>query len=464
MSGVLKVFSPYSRLLIRGVSMHSAGDVENALASAFLLSSNRARWLTAYNRIEILEKTVTLLQDRKDRLAREASEEGGKPLADSRIEIDRGIQGVKVAIASLQQIVGKEVPMELTPSSKDRLAFTFREPIGVVAAVSAFNHPFNLIVHQVIPAVAVGCPVLIKPALATPISCLNLVNTLHEAGLPSDWCRALIIDNELAEKLVTDQRVAFFSFIGSSSVGWWLRSRLAPGARCALEHGGVAPVIVEPDADFAEAVPLLAKGGFYHAGQVCVSVQRVYVHESVVSDFADALTRVARQMKVGDPLDEYTEVGPLILEREVNRVDEWVKEASSGGGKILCGGKKVMDTCYAPTVILNPPADARVTHQEIFGPVICIYPYTDRLDAIRLANSLPYAFQAAIFTKNIDVAMDTVKRIDASAVMVNDHTAFRVDWMPFGGRRLSGIGIGGISYTMQEMTQEKLVVIRTPSL
>ena len=169
-------------------------------------------------------------------------------------------------------------------------------------------------------------------------------------------------------------------------------------------------------------------------------------------------------MKVGDPLDDYTEVGPLILEREVERVDEWVREAASGGGKILCGGKMLTETCYTPTVLLNPPADARVTHQEIFGPVICIYPYTDRLDAIRQANSLPYAFQSAIFTKNIDVAMDTVKRLDASAVMVNDHTAFRVDWMPFGGRRFSGIGTGGIAYTMQEMTQEKLVVIRTPAL
>ena len=444
--------------------MHSAADVENALTAAFSLSSDRARWLTAYNRISILEKTVTLLQDKKERLAREATEEGGKPLVDSRIEIERGIQGIKVAISSLHQATGKEVPMELTPSSRNRLAFTFREPIGVVAAVSAFNHPFNLIVHQVIPAIAVGCPVIIKPALVTPISCLNLVNTLYEAGLPAEWCRALIIDHETAEKLVTDPRVAFFSFIGSAKVGWGLRSRLAPGTRCALEHGGAAPVIVEPDADFSDAVPLLAKGGFYHAGQVCVSVQRVYVHDSIVSRFADSLVAFARQMKVGDPLDDYTEVGPLILEREVERVDEWVREAASGGGKILCGGKMLMETCYAPTVLLNPPADARVTRQEIFGPVICLYPYTDRLDAIRQANSLPYAFQSAIFTKNIDVAMDTVKRLDASAVMVNDHTAFRVDWMPFGGRRFSGIGTGGIAYTMQEMTQEKLVVIRTPAL
>jgi len=444
--------------------MHSADDVENTLMSAFSLSSDHTRWLTACDRVSILEKTVTLLQDKKERLAREASEEGGKPLVDSRIEIERGIQGIKVAISSLYQITGKEVPMELTPSSKNRLAFTFREPIGVVAAVSAFNHPFNLIVHQVIPALAVGCPVIIKPALVTPISCLNLVSTLHEAGLPPEWCRALIIDNEMAEKLVTDSRVAFFSFIGSAKVGWGLRSKLSPGTRCALEHGGAAPVIVEPDADFSDAVPLLAKGGFYHAGQVCVSVQRIYVHDSIVSNFADSLVKVTRQMKVGDPLDDYTEVGPLILEREVDRVDEWVREASSRGGKILCGGKKLMETCYTPTVILNPPTDARVTHQEIFGPVICIYPYTDRFDAIRRANSLPYAFQSAIFTKNIDVAMDTVKRLDSSAVMVNDHTAFRVDWMPFGGRRFSGIGTGGIAYTMQEMTQEKLVVIRTPAL
>lgn len=463
MPGALKVFSPFDNHLIAELPMHYAGDVENALADAFSLSLDRSRLLPAYERIAILEKTAALLQARKETLACQAAEEGGKPLIDSRIEIDRGIQGIKVAIGALYHLAGEEIPMNLTPSSKNRLAFTFREPIGVVVAVSAFNHPFNLIVHQVIPAIAVGCPVIVKPALTTPISCLNLVNTLYEAGLPKEWCQALLADNEASEKLVTDPRVAFFSFIGSARVGWGLRSKLAPGARCSLEHGGAAPVIVEPDADFSDAVPLLAKGGLYHAGQVCVSVQRVYVHDSVISGVAAALADCASAMKVGDPLSDKTDIGPLILEREVDRIDAWVKEAASGGGKILCGGQRLSATCYSPTVILNPPKDAKVSAQEIFGPVICVYSYSERLEAIQRANSLPYAFQAAVFTKNLDIALDTVKRLDASAVMVNDHTAFRVDWMPFGGRRFSGIGVGGIAYTMKEMTHEKMMVLRSPA-
>lgn len=461
MPEIVKVFSPFDKHLITELPMSGAADVEDALATAYSLGRDRSRWLPAYERIAILEKTAALLQGKKELLARQAAEEGGKPLIDSRVEIDRGIQGIKVAIGALHNLKGEEIPMGLTPASKGRLAFTFREPIGVVAAISAFNHPFNLIIHQVIPALAVGCPVIVKPALLTPVSCLNLVNTLYEAGLPKEWCRMLLTDNELSERLVIDPRVAFFSFIGSARVGWGLRSKLAPGTRCSLEHGGAAPVIVEPDADFSDAIPLLSKGGIYHAGQVCVSVQRVYVHASVVARVADALAECVSAMKVGDPLNDKTEVGPLILEREVNRVEDWVKEAVAGGARLLCGGQRLSETCYSPTVLLDPPRDARVTTQEIFGPVVCVYTYTDRLEAIERANSLPYAFQASVFTKNIDIALDTVKRLDASAVMVNDHTAFRVDWMPFGGRRYSGIGTGGIAYTMKEMTQEKLMVLRS---
>jgi acyl-CoA reductase-like NAD-dependent aldehyde dehydrogenase len=344
------------------------------------------------------------------------------------------------------------------------MAYTRREPIGVVAAVSAFNHPFNLIVHQVIPAVATGCPVIVKPATTTPLSCFNLVNCLNEAGLPEEWCRILMSGREVAEKLVTDSRVAFFSFIGSARVGWGLRSKLAPGTRCTLEHGGAAPVIMDADADVEDALPLLAKGGFYHAGQVCVSVQRVFAHESIVDAVAGGLADLAKKLVVGDPTDAATEVGPLILEREVDRVAEWVEEAKSAGAKVLTGGKKIGSTCYAPTVLLNPPDDVKVSREEIFGPVVCVYAFKDRLEAIERANKIPYSFQAAVFTKNIDTALDSAKRLNAAAVMVNDHTAFRVDWMPFAGRKASGLGVGGILPTMLEMTEEKMIVFRSPGI
>lgn len=457
----LKINSPYDGHLITEIDLDDADRIENALATAHQLAKSRDKILPAHQRIEILEKTADLVQAKAEEFARQSSEEGGKPLIDSRIELARAVQGIREAAQSISQLTGHEIPMNLTPSSMNRMALTTREPIGVVAAISAFNHPFNLIVHQVIPAIAVGCPVIVKPARATPLSCLNLVKCLYEAGLPEEWCQAIVCESSLAEKLVTDPRVAFFSFIGSGAVGWKLRSKLAPGTRCALEHGGAAPVIVDHDADIEDALPLLAKGGFYHAGQVCVSVQKVFVHESLVNNFSKELVKLAEKLVVGDPTDEKTEVGPLIQEAEVDRVDQWVNEAKEAGAKILTGGKKIGTTCYAPTVILNPSDEATVSTHEIFGPVINIYSFKDRLEAIERANLTPFSFQASVFSQNIDTALDTAKRINAAAVMINDHTAFRVDWMPFGGRKASGLGVGGILPTMIEMTEEKLLVFRS---
>ena len=457
----LKVNSPYDNHLITEIDLDDAGRVESALETAYQLAKNPDKILPVPRRIEILEKTSDLVQAKAEEFARQSAEEGGKPLVDSRIELARAVQGIREAAQSVSQLTGHEIPMNLNASSMNRMALTIREPIGVVAAISAFNHPFNLIAHQVIPAVAVGCPVIVKPALTTPLSCLNLVKCLYEAGLPKEWCQAIVCENSLAEKIVTSPRVAFFTFIGSGEIGWKLRSKLAPGTRCALEHGGAAPVIVDHDADLEDALPLLAKGGFYHAGQVCVSVQKVFVHESIVDTFSKRLVELAEKLVVGDPTDEKTEVGPLILEREVDRVDQWVKEAQNEGAKILTGGKKIGTTCYAPTVILNPSDKANVSAREIFGPVVNIYSFKDRLEAIERANLTPFSFQAAVITRNVDTALDTAKRLNAATVMINDHTAFRVDWMPFGGRKASGLGVGGILPTMMEMTEEKLLVFRS---
>ena len=457
----LKVNSPYDGHLITEIDLHDADQVESALETAYQLAKDYDKTLPAHQRIEILEKTADLVQAKAEEFAHQAAEEGGKPLVDSRIELARAVQGIREAAQSVNQLTGHEIPMNLTASSMNRMALTIREPIGVVAAISAFNHPFNLIVHQVIPAVAVGCPVIVKPARATPLSCLNLVQCLYEAGLPREWCQAVVCESSIAEKMVTDARVAFFSFIGSGAVGWKLRSKLAPGTRCALEHGGAAPVIVDHDADLEDTLPLLAKGGFYHAGQVCVSVQKVFVHESIVDAFAKGLVELAEKLVVGDPLDEKTEVGPLIQEKEVDRVDQWVKEAQNEGAKILTGGKKIGATCYAPTVILNPSDKTNVSAYEIFGPVVNIYSFKDRLEAIARANLTPFSFQAAVITRNVDTALDTAKRLNAATVMINDHTAFRVDWMPFGGRKASGLGVGGILPTMMEMTEEKMLLFRS---
>ena len=457
----IQVNNPFNGKLIREISLNDAADVEQALQVADGLFQDQSQWLPAWKRIAILEKVVQIMVGQIDELTRMAAEEGGKPYMDSRVEVMRAINGVKLAIEHIGQIKGEQVPMGQTESSVNRLAFIMREPIGIVSSISAFNHPLNLIIHQVVPAIAVGSPVIIKPAMTTPLSCLRFVEILAEAGLPEGWCQCLVCDNENAEKLVSDQRINYLSFIGSANVGWFLRSKLSPGTRCALEHGGAAPVIVEADADFEPMVDSLLKGGFYHAGQVCVSVQRVFAHESICERLAEQLAAKAGQLVVGDPLDEKTEVGPLILPHEVDRVESWVEEAKQAGATVLCGGQRLSDSCYAPTVLLNPPEDAKVSQMEIFGPVVCIYSYQDRSEAIKRANALPYAFQASVFTKDLDAALDAVRQLNATAVMVNDHTAFRVDWMPFGGRDSSGIGMGGIQYSMHEMTREKMMVIKS---
>ena len=459
MAEKLKVRSPYDGHLIKEVDLDDETRIEEALTTADELLQKKP--LPIPERIFILNKTADLVEAKAEEFARQSAEEGGKPLIDSRIELTRAVQGIREAANSIGQLTGHEIPMNLTPSSMNRMAFTTREPIGIVAAISAFNHPFNLIVHQVIPGVAVGCPVIVKPARTTPLSCLNLVNCLYEAGLPKEWVQVIICKGSQAEKIATDPRVSFLTFIGSGKVGWSLRSKLAEGARCALEHGGAAPVIVEPDADIDDALPLLAKGGFYHAGQVCVSVQRIFVHEDIVESFSSKLVAIAKNLVVGDPTDEKTEVGPLIEEGEVDRIHNWVEEAKAAGGKILTGGNKIGKTCYEPTVILNPPYDINVSQCEIFGPVINIYSYKNRNEAIKFANDVPFSFQAAVFTNDINAALESAKDLNAAAIMINDHTAFRVDWMPFAGRKSSGLGVGGILPSMIEMTEEKLIVFRS---
>ena len=462
---IVAVTAPYDGSPIATVASADGPAAEKALEIAYGLFRDRDAWLSIPKRIEVLERTAAIMAERLETLAVEAAREGGKPLIDSRVEVHRAIDSVKLCIEGLRGEGGSVIPMGATASSANRVAFTRPEPIGVVVAVSAFNHPLNLIAHQVAPAVAVGCPVIVKPAEVTPLSCLRFVQILREAGLPEEWCMpAVTSGRDVATALVTDPRVAFFSFIGSGAVGWSLRSKLAPGARCALEHGGAAPVILAADSDMESALPTLAKGGFYHAGQVCVSVQRVFAHSSVALDFATRLAEIASRLRVGDPTLEETEVGPLIKPAEVDRVHDWVEEARNGGAEVLTGGNKISDSCYQPTVLYNPPADAQATCKEIFGPVVCVFSYEDMDEAIARANSLPFAFQAAVFTKDIDTALRATARLDASAVMINDHTAFRVDWMPFAGLRESGHGVGGIPYTMHEMQIEKMVVIRSPEL
>jgi len=455
------VTSPFDETVLHTLSHTSEEAAFAALVTAHERHEDRAGRLDAPTRIAVLERFASLVRAQADALARQAALEGGKPLKDSIVEIERAIDGIKVVIREISQLHGTEITMGLTASSAHRFAHTYREPRGVVLAISAFNHPFNLIIHQVVTAVAAGCPVLVKPALTTPMSCESVVELLGEAGLPAGWCQVLLCEDAVAEKLVADRRVSFLTFVGSARVGWHLRSRLAPGAACSLEHGGVAPVIVDATADIDASIPLLVRGGFYHAGQVCVSVQRIYLQRTIAEQFTSKFVGAVGELKTGDPLDASTDVGPLIRRREVDRVDSWVREAIDGGAELLCGGHKLSETTYVPTVLLNPPDDARVSQEEIFGPVVALYTYDDLDEAVARANAPDLFFQASLFTRDLDTALSVSRRLNGMAVMVNDHTAFRADWMPFGGHRQSGLGLGGIAHTMRDMTLERMVVFRS---
>jgi len=460
MAKTLQVLQAFDRAVITEIPVDDAQALESKLAAATRMMRDRDAWLKPHQRSAILLRAVGLLEARQAHFAQLIAREGGKPYTDAAVEVVRAIDGLRNAADELRGFAGREIPMGLTPASDGRWAFTTKEPIGIVAAISAFNHPLNLIVHQVAPAIAVGCPVIVKPATATPLSCIDFVALLREAGLDEPWCQTFITDdNALAERLAIDPRVAFLSFIGSAKVGWYLRGKLAPGTRCALEHGGAAPVIVDRSASLDRIIEPIVKGGYYHAGQVCVSTQRIFVHTDIVKEFVDRLAARVQSLRVGDPLLRETEVGPLINPHEADRVMSWTDEAVSAGAKIIGGGRQ-SETTLTPAILIEPAADAKVSLLEVFGPITCVYGFQKLDKAIDVANSLPFAFQASVFSTDIGPAMRAARRLDASTVLVNDHTAFRTDWMPFAGRRQSGYGVGGIPYSMEEMSQDKMVVLR----
>ncbi|CAC9552465.1 Glyceraldehyde-3-phosphate dehydrogenase (NADP(+)) (EC 1.2.1.9) [uncultured Gammaproteobacteria bacterium] len=446
----------YTGKVLAELQMHDGVQVEQMLSNA--QERHQIGRLPEIQRIEILQKLADLVEAEHEDFSCLIANEGGKPIRDARVEVTRAISGIRIAIRELGNIKGKKIPMDYTPAGAGHKAHTILEPIGVVVAVSAFNHPLNLAIHQVIPAIATGCPVIIKPASLTPLCTLRLAELIQQAGLPAGWVQVALLNNENAEKLVTDPRVAFFSFIGSAKVGWYLKSKLAFGTRCALEHGGVAPLIFDEYADEEGFVNGVVKASMYHSGQVCVSVQRVYVPEKRAQDLAEKIATIAARQVVGDAIDENTDLGPLISPKEIDRIEDWVNAAVASGAQLMTGGKRINAVSYAPTVLLNPAKDAKVSTQEVFAPVVCIYGYKTLEEAIEQANSLEVSFQSSVFSDNAETAMAIAKKLQASAVMINDYTTFRVDWMPFSGRKHSGYGIGGIGYSMRDMLEYKMIV------
>ncbi|WP_141732935.1 aldehyde dehydrogenase family protein [Oligoflexus tunisiensis] len=455
------VRSPFDQKVLATLPFDREADVEARVEAGYRLSQKPQSW-TKDKRLSFLQSVAAALAKDSDAYAQLIATEGGKPLQDAKVEAMRAVQTIQATIAALYEWHGTEIPMGLSAATSERWAMTRREPRGLVLAISAFNHPLNLIVHQVIPALAVGCPVLIKPSLKTPLTCQRFLQLLNDCGLPESWCQFLLIEDTLTEKLAADPRVAVLSFIGSAAVGWKLRRQLAPGSVAILEHGGTAPLVLAEDADLDQAIPLIVKGGTYHAGQVCVSVQNVFVPRQLRDACRERLIAALQKLGTGDPLDPQTDVGPLIRPQEADRVQSWIVEATTGGGRLLCGGERLSASCLTPALVEEAPRTCSFYKDEIFGPGLGLYAYDDLGACIERINASRFAFQAAIFTQNMAKTLQFVQQVDASTILVNDHTAFRADWMPFGGRKESGLGVGGILPSMMELSREKLVILRSP--
>jgi len=452
--------SPYDGSPVAKVEKADSAAVEQALKNAESTFHNVMRTMPAYQRAEYLYEVARLISENHEELSLTIAQEGGKPLKDARVEVTRAINTTRMSGDEALALNGEQITMDRSKGTENHLAFTLREPCGPVLAVSAFNHPVNLICHQVCPAIAAGCSVVVKPASQTAISCLKIAKLFEEAGLPDGVLNVTMVSGSEAEVMVKDPRISFITFIGGEDVGWEMRKKIAPGVGLALEHGGTGTAIVHKDADLDITIPNIARAAFYHAGQVCVSTQIVNVHKDIAEEFTSRLKESVAKLVTGDPTKPETDVGPLITSRDVERIHSWVQEAVEGGATLVCGGNPMDNNCYEPTILSETNPEMKVVNCEIFGPVVAIQPYDDIEQVIAQMNSSRYSFQAAVYTKDIDLALSSARKIETKACMINESTAFRVDWMPFGGLKASGLGVGGMRYAVREMTEEKLIVTK----
>jgi acyl-CoA reductase-like NAD-dependent aldehyde dehydrogenase len=449
------VDSPYSGDTVARVARAGAEHARKALDAAERAMSSP---LPAHERAAILDRVAALLRERQDDVARTISAEAGKPMKAARVEAERAVSTYTMAAVEARRLSGEVVPMDASAAGVGKVAYTMRVPIGIVGAITPFNFPLNLVAHKVAPALAAGCAVVLKPAGQTPLSALLLGELETEAGLPPGWLNVLVGPSaEIGDVIVEDERVKLITFTGSSGVGWKIRERAAK-KRVNLELGNATPVVVEADADIEEAATKLAANAFSFAGQSCISVQRIYVKREAYDDFVSRFVPKAQALKVGDPGEEDTDVGPVIDEDARERIVSWVEEAKSAGATVLTGGE-VVDGLLQPTVIADVTPDMKVSCQEVFGPLCTVSPYDSSEEAFELANGTEYGLQAGIFTANVKTALAAAAALDFGGITVNEAPTFRADQMPYGGVKESGNTKEGPHYAVREMTEERLVVL-----
>jgi acyl-CoA reductase-like NAD-dependent aldehyde dehydrogenase len=453
---LLEVKSPYDGQIVGVTNYASAEQLEQAIRAA-VQAFEVTRVMPAYERQQILRKVSDSIASQAEEFARLIALEAGKPIKSARIEVDRAILTFSLAAEESTRINGEWLPLDLQPSTKGRNGIVRRFPLGPIAAITPFNFPLNLVAHKVAPAIAAGCTTVLKPAPKTPLSALQLAEVIQEAGLPAGALNVVSLSNEDAGRLVTDERLKLLSFTGSATVGWNLKSK-AGKKRVVLELGGNAAVIIHSDADIAKAAHRCAIGGFSYAGQSCISVQRIFVHRDVEEKFTNELLEMVRKQKIGDPLDESSDLGPMINEDAAKRAVNWVEEARAGGAKVLLGGGR--KGALMESVILSHAKPAmRVSCQEIFAPVVVIEPYDDFNDVLRRVNDSPYGLQAGLFTHDANLIFKAFDELEVGGLIINDASAFRIDNMPYGGVKDSGFGREGLRYAIEDMTEPRLLVL-----
>ena len=450
----VEIRSPYDGAPVALVHRAGPAEVERAIAGA-VEAFETTRHLPAWRRSEILQAVSDAIAARRDELARTIALEAGKPIKTARIEVERASFTFRVAAEEAKRIYGEIVPLDWLPGNDGRVGHVRRVPLGPIVGISPFNFPLNLVAHKVAPALAAGNPIVLRPASQTPVSSLKLAEIVLEAGWPANGIAVVPCSVDVARPLVEDDRVKLLTFTGSPAVGWGLKTR-AGRKRVTLELGGNAAVIVNDDADVAYAAERVAWGGFAYAGQACIAVQRVYVHESVYDAFAGELVRRVEALSVGDPLDEATDVGPLIDAGAVDRVEEWIDEAVAAGATVRTGGGRE-GSLWHPTVLEGVPEDVRANCDELFAPVVTLGRFSDVSEAISAAGRSEFGLQAGIFTNDLRVIDEAFDRIDVGGLMVNDVSTYRIDHMPYGGVKSSGSGREGLRYAIEEMSELKLL-------
>jgi acyl-CoA reductase-like NAD-dependent aldehyde dehydrogenase len=450
------ITSPFDRAVVAVVNEATSDNVETAIQSA-VEAFAVTRKMTSYQRATVLRKIAAGIRARHQEFARTICQEAGKPIKVARVEVDRGIYTFDVAAEEAIRIYGEYIPLDTLEATAGRWGLMRRFPIGPVFAITPFNFPLNLVAHKVAPAIAAGCPLILKPAPQTPITSLMLAEVVHESGWPQGALAVMPLSNDNAAMLVADDRIKLLTFTGSAAVGWALKSQ-AGKKRVTLELGGNAAVIVHGDADLAYAAQRCVVGGFAYGGQTCISVQRILVEHSVCDKFTKLLLDNVRKLKSGDPMHDDTDIPPLIRESDAVRATLWVDEAVQGGARLLAGGKH-QGAFVEPTVLTNTSPDMRVNCAEIFAPVVTVEPYDNFSDAVRQVNNSAYGLQAGVFTNDARLIQIAFEELEVGGVIVGDVPSFRVDQMPYGGIKESGLGREGLRFSIQDMTEPKLMVM-----